>query len=196
MFKRIENILPEADFNQLHDILTSFEFDWHYLPGTVRPEVKQDIIAANEFDLYESEQFIHVLYDTQPVSPYWKYIDSVVQSFETRLGKEVEEIARIKANMLVKNNSGNPLLNCPHVDRSPPGWHSLVYYLNDCDGDTVLFNKKGSQGFHNLQIQDTASPKKNTAVLFESDWYHTSTNPVDNPRRIVLNFILRFKNEK
>jgi hypothetical protein len=58
-----------------------------------------------------------------------------------------------------------------------------------------MFDKKANQGFDNLQIQDTATPQKNTAVLFESDWYHTSTNPIDNTRRIVLNFILRFKND-
>jgi hypothetical protein len=71
----------------------------------------------------------------------------------------------------------------------------MIYYVNDSDGNTVMFDKKGDQGFDNLQIQDTASPKKNTAVMFESDWYHTSTNPIDNPTRIVLNFILKFKND-
>ena len=71
MFKRIENILPEAEYNQLYDTFTSFKFDWHYLPGTVPPEVKQVVSEANSFDLYESGQFIHLLYDQQPLSPYW-----------------------------------------------------------------------------------------------------------------------------
>lgn len=192
MFKRIENILPETEYNQLHDAITSFKFDWHYLPGTVPPEVKQVVSASNPFQLYESGQFIHLFYDQHPLSPYWNLVEPILNM----LDREIVEIGRIKANLLTQNSSGKPLVNCPHVDRDTPGWHSLVYYVEDSDGDTVLFDKKGNQGFDNLEIQDTASPKKNSAVMFESDWYHTSTNPVDTSRRIVLNFILRFKDGK
>jgi hypothetical protein len=191
VFKRIENLLSEADHNQLHDTLTSFEFDWHYMPSTVPPDVKQDVSELNSFELYEAGQFIHLFYDQQPLSPYWNLVEPILNS----LDKEIVEIGRIKANLLTQNNSGKSLVNCPHVDRDREGWHSLIYYVNDCDGNTVMFDKKANQGFDNLQIQDTATPQKNTAVLFQSDWYHTSTNPIDSTRRIVLNFILRFKND-
>lgn len=196
MFTRIENILSESDHNRLHNKLTSFEFDWHYLPGTVPPDVKKVVSESNQFNLYESEQFIHLMYDQKPLSPYWHLVEPILINITTRLDREVVEIGRIKSNMLIQNTSGNHNVNCPHVDRDTAGWHSLVYYVDDSDGNTVLFNKKGHQGFNGLEIKDTASPKKNSAVLFESDWYHTSTNPVDNSRRIVLNFIVRFKNGK
>ena len=191
MFKRIENILSEADYNQLHDTLSSFQFDWHYLPSTVPPDVIDVVSKSNSFNLYETGQFVHMFYDQKPLSPYWKLVEPIINS----LDKEIIEIGRIKANLLTQNNSGKAIVNCPHVDRDQEGWHSMIYYVNDSDGDTVMFNKKGNQGFDNLQILDTATPKKNTAVLFESDWYHTSTNPVDNSRRIVLNFIIKFKND-
>ena len=191
MFKRIENILSEAEYNQLYETITSFKFDWHYLPGTVPLEVKQVVSESNSFDLYETGQFIHLLYDQQPLSPYWNLVEPIINN----LDKDIVEIGRIKANLLTQNNSGKAIINCPHVDRDREGWHSMIYYVNDSDGDTVMFDKKGDQGFDNLQIQDTASPKKNTAVMFESDWYHTSTNPIDNPTRIVLNFMLKFKND-
>ena len=67
MFKRIENVLSEADYNQLHDTLTSFKFDWHYMPSTVPPDVKQDVSELNSFELYEAGQFIHLFYDQQPL---------------------------------------------------------------------------------------------------------------------------------
>lgn len=190
MFKRIENVLSEADYNQLHDTLSSFQFDWHYLPSSVPPDVIDVVSKSNSFNLYEPGQFVHMFYDQKPLSPYWKLVEPILKS----LDKPVTEIGRIKANLLMQNNSDNRAVNCPHVDRDRGGWHSLIYYLNDSDGDTVLFDKKGNQGWDNLQVQDTATPKKNTAVLFESDQYHAGTNPVDNTRRIVLNFILKFKN--
>ena len=193
MFTRIENILSEADFNQLANKINSFEFDWHYLPGTVPPEVKQVVSESNSFELYDSEQFIHLLFDQKPLSPYWSLVQPILESVSQKLNKQIKEIGRIKSNLLIQNKSEKNLLNCPHVDRDTAGWHSLVYYLDDADGETVLFDKKGHQGFDNLKILDRAKPIKNTAVLFESDWYHTSTNPVDNSRRIVLNFILKFK---
>lgn len=195
MFKRINNILSNSDHNQLESKLNSFEFDWHYLPGTVPPNVKQLVSETNTFIPYESEQFIHLMYDQKPLSPYWSMVKPILDSVCDKMNVKILEIGRIKTNMLIKNQSKNTSMNCPHVDRDTEGYHSMVYYVNDSDGDTILFNKKGHEGFEQLEIQDKAKPKKNTAVLFESDWYHTSTNPIDNARRIVLNFIFKIKND-
>jgi len=194
VFKRVENLLPELDFNQIADTVNSFKFDWHYLPGTVPPDHKQFILDSNDFQVFDSEQFVHVFVgDNEEYSSYVKIIEIILTAWENVMGKKILELGRIKANMLMRKPGKEKYFNCPHTDRPDPGWTSMVYYINNSDGDTVLFDKAGTESCKDMKIIDSNPPKKNHAVIFDSDRYHTSTNPVDNSNRIVLNFIAKFE---
>jgi hypothetical protein len=75
---------------------------------------------------------------------------------------------RVKFNLLLKQQLGDHY-NQPHVDISAPTY-SMVYYLNDSDGDTVLFNEKYSPDNKEpitLTVKQRISPKKNRAVIFD-----------------------------
>ena len=61
---------------------------------------------------------------------------------------------------------------------------SLIYYINDSDGDTIFFNKK-------LKEIKRVTPKKNTAVLFDSNILHCGCNPIKSSMRGVINFIFK-----
>ena len=196
MFNNIIDILPEQEYQILKNIFTYFKFDWHYLPSTVLPEVKEMVRSVNSHVLYDSEQFVHVLYDQQPVSEYWDIVKPIINNIEQKQKIKIVELGRVKANLLIKSRDTRRLINTPHIDKDVEGWHSMVFYVNQSDGDTVLFDKKSNQGFENLNIIDSHSPKANCAVMFESDRYHTSSNPVDNTTRIVLNFIFKIQNEQ
>jgi hypothetical protein len=106
-----------------------------------------------------------------------------------------EGIVRLKANILLQNRlATSDNYNIPHQD-SGEECYSMVYYCNDSDGDTFLFNE-----FHDpstpperITIHQRVSPKKNRAVLFESNRYHASSNPIMNTDRFVLNFVLKSK---
>ena len=75
----------------------------------------------------------------------------------------------------------------------------MIYYVNDSDGDTIIFNESGGENVNKrpdkLTIKKTITPKKNRAVLFRGDYFHTSTNPTKSEKRIVLNVNLTDMNE-
>lgn len=87
----------------------------------------------------------------------------------------------------------------PHVDRMHD--HLVcVYYVNDADGDTVIFNKTANYMFENsltpdidpkdLDVLQTVTPKKGRCVLFNGSLYHASTQPTTGIRCIVnFNFV-------
>lgn len=84
----------------------------------------------------------------------------------------------------------------PHVD----GYHHhmvCIYYVNDSDGDTVIFNKRSGNYVFDTQLKgldpkelpilETITPKKGRCVIFNGNFFHASTQPTSGVR-CVLNF--------
>jgi len=84
-----------------------------------------------------------------------------------------------------------------HVDMLEDHWVCL-YYVNDSDGDTVLFKQTKEdmnndfEVFKNTKFEPLkrVTPKKGRAVVFNGNRYHSSTAPT-NGVRCILNFDLR-----
>ena len=95
-------------------------------------------------------------------------------------------ISRIKININfpfpnnTKENYG-PI----HTDFSDPNDKgiSIIYYINNCDGDTVFFDKK-------LKEIKRVSPRQGRAVIFKSTMNHAGSCPIYSPCRQVINFVL------
>ena len=77
-----------------------------------------------------------------------------------------------------------------HTDWNYPHW-VLLYYVNDSDGDTILFNDKEEE------IQ-RITPQKGKAVFFNGEIKHCASQPVKNHRSVInFNFLGDFfGNEK
>jgi hypothetical protein len=65
-----------------------------------------------------------------------------------------------------------------HVDRYDPHF-SLLYYVNDSDGDTVFFEDDKTT------IIKKVSPKKGRMVLFDGSIPHAASTPTKNSRCII-----------
>jgi hypothetical protein len=71
----------------------------------------------------------------------------------------------------------------------------MIYYVNDSDGDTFLFNEfwdpVSGQPPTQLTLNQRVTPKRNRAVIFESDRFHASSNPRFNKNRFIINFVMK-----
>ena len=84
---------------------------------------------------------------------------------------------RIKANLLQPHPDAGE--HHPwHYDTEKINCKSMIYYLNDSDGDTFI-GKTDTQRI---------SPKANTAVIFPSNIWHASSSPTKG-RRMVINYV-------
>ena len=116
--------------------------------------------------------------------------------------KELFEIQpiRIKVNMLLNHSkvTSSNQNNVAHIDNKYFNSYSGIYYVNDSDGDTIIYNEKWSSQNpyrpENLTEKMRIAPKKNRFVLFDGLYYHTSTNPIENENRVVIN--MNFLNGK
>jgi hypothetical protein len=142
---------------------------------------------------YESEQLVHPMYlENAKRSPFFDIVLPFFYFLEEKTGIVVDGIERIKVNMLLKARSNDEGYNTPHIDVPDANFKSLLYYVNDSDGDTFVFNES-FQDKKELTIRKRVSPKKGRAIVFDSNIWHASSNPRQNANRIVLNLIFSVK---
>ena len=77
----------------------------------------------------------------------------------------------------------------PHIDIEQP--HTVfLYYVNDADGDTVIYdyvskNVKDVPNYEDIKMIKKITPKQGRVVVFDGMTWHSSTQPTQGPRCIV-----------
>jgi len=138
-------------------------------------------------------QFIHfVNLDGEAISPYNDDIVKILDYFELKTGLKIKTINRIKVNLLTKrditeeeNNKG--IHRDFYDDEESKNYVSMVYYVNDSDGDTVIFDEDAKT------VLERCTPKSGTAIWFKSGKLHTATIPKLTNVRVVINFVFQIE---
>ena len=83
----------------------------------------------------------------------------------------------------------------PHtdVDELENNIKTAIYYVNDSDGETYLFNEMAPKKFDSVTIYKTVMPKKGKMLIFDSSRFHSSSSPTKSNIRIVLNIVFKIK---
>lgn len=186
----IDNLLPESYATELSNLFTDQNFPWYYTPNTSYiDEISNNKFIENDSSLKDTDAFIHgFMIQGRKTSPYFESVRPVLYFLEQKTGISITTLLRIRGVMVHKNSGFGNYINIPHVDLSYPH-NTLIYYVNDSDGDTVIFNEKytGEPDYNKKTIRQTVSPKRNRAVLFNGLQYHTGSVP-KNDHRFLINF--------
>lgn len=176
MDQRIENLLSLQHYNFVRSKLDTPALSWYYAETT-----------ANDFDSKKPfhSSFSHLIYkkDQGVVS---ELFDSVVPILLTALDKQqksLKELLRIRAGLITR--TPQEIIHDAHKDDSIDHITGL-YYLNDTDGDTVIYNEKEKS--NNYTIKERLTPKANTWHQFNGAHYHSSSAPTQQEKRITLTF--------
>jgi|688.fasta_scaffold195413_3 hypothetical protein len=200
MTKIIDNIVPREYENIIERLFLSTGFPWYISTKTVTPNDRSFIMSNKVTDI---PQFTHMFFNSGSVtSDYFSHVKPFIKGLEEKTGRTyLDKIIRIKANLTYRNTAYPEDNYCsPHCDCSYDGGGSvktdtLLYYVNESDGDTLVFNEMfGGEFVGNLTIKDRFSPKKGKSVLFDSTYQHAGTPPKLHDFRIVINFV--FHNNK
>ncbi len=181
-------MLSEDLANQIEGTLLGAFFPWYYTPFTAYGKQFETVSTQ------DSPQFTHGFYANKSInSTYYKDIvtpilDILPESYT------VDNLIRAKAN-LINMNEGYPEghYNIPHSDIPDMDTISLIYYVNDSDGDTVFFEQNPEDFSGYLTIGKTFTPKKNQGILFNSKRLHASVPPRKTNARVILNFVFENK---
>jgi hypothetical protein len=131
----------------------------------------------------DTPQFIHQFVKNGGVvnSPYWPLVEIVANQFFMLYGKK--KVWRCKLNLNYQHPSGgDDKYYIPHLDQSQDFQHTtMIYYVNDSDGDTILFDDYGT-------ILQRIQPKKGRLVFWNDNIMHAGQIPQKNELRCVINF--------
>lgn len=113
-------------------------------------------------------------------SDYSSLVENLLKIFEKKINKNFN-ILRIKTNLIFESKDyTKKTFGIPHID-SFENHYVLIYYVNACDGNTFLFNKKE-------KIIKQILPKKGRFLFFKGNTLHANGHPVKSNFRCVINF--------
>jgi hypothetical protein len=152
----------------------------------------RELVSRNvEFNVdipkYKGSQFNHILYiGGKPRSELYDMALSALLTFCNKHDILVYGITRCKINVTFPDSESNVEdTQAPHVDHSWPHY-VFLYYVNEADGDTILYNEEYSKDDVHLTEMERVSPKAGRAILFDGLNYHSPLAPTKG-YRVVIN---------
>jgi hypothetical protein len=194
MFLVLDNFFPDSLKNQAENTFLSENMPWEFRHITAGV----DSSDPNDKNILETPQFTHLLHcpDRGAVSRYFDIPKSMLFFVEHATGCNITQLSRIKANLLTRDATTKGTYHPPHVDTGG-GTYSMVYYVCDSDGPTILFDRKAGLN-HHIGLNKIAEihPRRGRAIIFDSNRYHSSSSPIEHEYRIIFNFVFTAENLK
>ena len=132
-------------------------------------------------NIFEYTQFTHTFINKGDVTSNFIELPlSVLEKIAAKYNFSAE-VVRVKANLCTKVSVENTEAHqTPHIDNIDSHW-VMIYYVNNSDGDTFLFDSK-------LNVKQRITPKQGRCLLFNGATLHAGMHPKQSNYRIVINF--------
>jgi hypothetical protein len=189
MIQVIDNIIPPTAQQRIIDLVNERNFRWYYR-RTVSYQHPSDVpsfFTNMETSGYACPAYIKDTLDVQELMPF---AQQIFDSMHDMTGIKVNDLIRVTYNVLYQHPSKEftkDTWNSAHCDQQVD--HKvLLYYIDDSDGDTFIFNEKVGETFDKFTIKQRVTPKRGSAVLFDGTHYHASSNPLKSFKRYTINF--------
>lgn len=181
--KIYDNVLDQDYFKLVQKYYLSKDVAWHFNQNTSYGNPNEQ---SSEDDIFQFtcpvvRHGVVKATDPRHVEVLHAIVNKVFKDTKTNV-----EVLRAKFNLLPKQPySKKSLSDIIHVDTQDTDKLSVLFYMNNSDGDTVFFDGDKEHKY---------MPKENTAVVFKSNIKHRATPPKQTQKRVVLNIIIKDQN--
>lgn len=196
-----DDVIPKITQDRLKSYVTQPLFDWndfnHIRTSGVYGNMAT-VVKCDKVNVIPSDSLIKLIYANDGINNqilnktvYWLAV-AILDEYAKRNNVTVTDIMRIKINNQTKSIreewDEDTSCNEIHADNFTPSNRTLVYYINDSDGDTLLFDKLfDNKSEYDLDLLMRVTPKQGRAVAFDTWRFHAPQNPTYTPRRYILN---------
>jgi hypothetical protein len=180
----IENIISEDLQEKIESYLLGNTFPLYLNPKTVNVDNQSGFGDKLSKDGYVLNHYF--IREGQLVSQdAWKIIEPIAIEFIKKMGIP-PKIASCKLNIIFANpNHSFPNYFPPHYD-TPDKAIVAIYYVNNADGDTILFKDQKENGSY--VVDKSISPTRGSMLYFNQSTLHSNYSPNNTSLRCVINF--------
>lgn len=197
-FFTVDPLLADNVDKELHGLSPR----WQYYSFTVNDDEYKKILSEQKYpiegyNIVDTQRFTDLIYSDKVFNNigFWnirynpnsryninfpntaKLIDYI--QFDSGIVPENFRIQRLYLNLQTIRPTWQ--LNRPHNDSYTKGSISVLYYVNNSDGDTYFFQDG--------KLIKQVSPIKGTAVAYPSITIHAGSVPIKTETRIVINIV-------
>jgi len=185
----VDDILNKEQQEYLKGILLSSHFPWNFTPDVTGGHSKDGRPAFNNY-----------LIDGDKVNVGGKPLSMLQQLINTSLSRLYEEL-NVKADyqlfrmraflQLPLATLSGSRRDAHHVDYPQKRHLSILYYVFDADGDTVIFENMYHPDntripeLNELKVKKKVAPKQGRVVIFDGYHWHTGTQPQKGMRCVI-----------
>ena len=192
-------------FDNIVDIQIQNEIEKYVYDKNLNWDIKTNIIKKEGIDTNYS-------FPGQIISPphidknILKFIDIIIDNSLNKINKKLAKKYRIKINKTIPHSIDiNEEYRLLHIDKNEPHV-TILYYINDSDGDTLIFNDKNNKhlknikefmnndnflDFKNFELSKSISPKKGRVVVFDGNLWHYGKYPTKGERNVInINLVI------
>lgn len=173
----IEQIIPKFIQDKIYNKISEETFIWHW----------SKIVPISHLC-----QMVHRVVDEMPKKPAHEclgieFLQPIIDKFSEKSGIKIKQVLRVKINqipkLIVTDDELETVIHVDYEKNAPGKYISMVYYINDSDGDTTIFEDDKKT------VVERSSPVKGNCVYFNSKSWHRSTPPKEHDKRMIINFI-------
>lgn len=197
----IDNVIPLSYQNAVIDRIQGVNhFPWFLLHKIGHPNHYGigDNPNYQDSNITDDPGFFHMAYDGGSYSQHFDFFRPILDFFSEKTGIKVGNLLRIRLRYTHGNkHHTKEKYSAPHVDfYTGAPYSTLVYYVDDSDGDTIIFDKIFNPDVESYDpvFSDKlpellrVTPKKGQGLFFNGHRFHAGNFPIECSSRIVINF--------
>jgi len=173
-----DDIIDSKAQNKIQDIVFN-KVKWTFVADVTNPQKNQ-------------QQRPGFLYNYMKENIVYKYHNDMVKILDAACNKinfKRNDCLQGRSFLQLPLNLKDRSLDVPHIDADVD--HLVIlYYVNDSDGDTVIYKNKfisedKTPKFDELEEWKRVTPKSGRVVMFNGKHWHTAQQPEHNVRCII-----------
>jgi hypothetical protein len=182
----LDDVVPEEMQVQIENLFMSPNVAWAFNPSSLYVGGK---LLGGAPDFPQTDKMIdtplmtHICaFNHTKSSAHLDAVFPVIQAIPHAMTK----LLRVKVNITTPtpgttSESHNPV----HVDAGiEEDYLTGIYYINDADGDTFIFNEKRGHKL-GLTLKQRVAPKRGRLVVFNGNYLHAGGLPTKGPRLVI-----------